>query len=212
MKHVGTLGTAMVAMFALSAVVASTASALGWLDNGHPIASPILVLSKSTGSIKISDLAPFGGPIVLLCSRIGHGTIGPGDKGEIKELHLTGCSFEAGKTGECKTSPSPTFLWAHLPWATLLLTVGGVTHNMTESSGAGAPAWAFTCETLTGTVTDECISSTMSPGIDGNFADVTALFEASDTASCTLGNATSGMIVGPELVFSDNPLLKISTG
>jgi len=84
---------------------------------------------------------------------------------------------------------------------------------MIENSGPGAPGWQVEC-TVAGIfkVQDKCTSETGDPLIDNNPSgnDVIALFEASETATCSLGNSTSGMVVGAALVFSDVPGLKLS--
>jgi len=208
------LGLMVVAVFSLSAVAASTASALQWLDNGKPIvqAAGLLVLSESIGSVELSDLSATGGATAILCTGNNHGTVGPGDHGTIKLITATGCSFEPGKNGACETGEAPNAKAVHLPWATLLLTVNGMTRNMIENSGAGEPGWVVECR-FGGFfhVQDECTSKTGDPLIQ-NLAngDVHATFESSETAACNKGTSTSGMVVGLTLIFSDVSGLKIS--
>jgi len=209
-KQIRSLGLMVVVVFAMPAAASSTASALEWLDNGHPITNPVLVLAKTIGQLELADLAATGGAVVLLCEGRGHGTVGPGANDTIKSIEVTSCSFEAGKNGSCEASKSVTGSALNLPWATRLLTVGGVTHDMIENSGVGVPGWRFECA-VAGIfkVQDECHSEARDPRIDNNAFDVTALFEASETGSCSLGTSTSGMLVGSILIFSSGPL-KIS--
>jgi hypothetical protein len=211
MTRIKMLGLMMVAVSALSAVAASTASALQWLDNGTPILSPILVLSTET--LLFWDLASPGGGTAVICKGDNHGTVGPGARDLILSFPFRDpCSFE--KAGGCEAGSPPNWVAVHLPWVTRLLTVAGVTRDMLEPSGAGNPGWAVTCKTIIGNVTDECTSATGEPKVTNNSSgDVTETFDAFEPgASCTQGNATSGMVIGPVLVFAEKPLLKISTG
>ncbi len=208
MRRIRMLGLMMVAVFALSATAASTASALQWLDNGNPISEPILVLSL--GTLLLADLAATGGATAIVCHGVNHGTVGPKDRDLILSITAKSCAWE--KTGACKATPVPTPVAVHLPWVTRLLTVNGATRDMIESSGNGTPGWSVTCSTILGEVTDECTSTTGEPKVTNNTTDVTESFEPSEQAKCSLGTSTSGMVIGDVLVFAENPLLRISTG
>jgi len=210
MKRIKMLGLMVVAVFALSAVAASTASALQWLDNGLPITVPILVLS--TGTLLLADLASLGGGTSLTCEGDNHGTVGPGALDLTISITPLNCSFE--KAGGCKAGTIPTVRAVNLPWHTLLLTVAGVTRDMILPDGNGHPGWLVLCENILGGEShDVCTSLTGDPKITNNATDVTETFEASETASCTQGNATSGMVIGNVLIFAENrATLRISTG
>ncbi len=209
MRCIRTLGLTVVAVFALSAVAASTASAIQWLGNGHLIGEPILVLSL--GPLLLADLAATGGPVAIACTGRNHGTVGPEARDLILSITATSCSFE--EHGACMVTPDPIATAVHLPWVTRLLTIGGVTRDMIESSGNGTPGWRVDCMTLLGLVQDECTSTEGNPKIENmSGGDIAELFEASETASCTLGNGTSGMVTGKILVFAEKPGLAISTG
>ncbi len=210
MKRIRILGLMVFAVFALSAVAASTASAVQWLDNGNPISSPIEVLSK--GTLLLEDLASPGGGTAVLCEGKNRGTVGAGSRDLTLSITNIVCSFE--RVGACKAGTTPTAEAVHLPWVTRLLTVAGVTRDMIENSGAGAPGWAVECESILGKQRDECTSETEGdPSITNNSSgDVTETFDPSERASCTKGNSTSGMVIGNVLIFAEKAGLKISTG
>jgi hypothetical protein len=211
MKRIKMLGLMVVAVCSLSAVVASTASALEWLDNGKPIVQAAGLLVLQTGTLLLTDLIT--NPTQIICTGSGHGTVGPGPNDTIKSILASGCVFETGKNGSCEAGKPVNAKAVHLPWATRLLTVAGATRDMIENSGAGNPGWVVECSVLGGfKVQDTCESTTGDPKITSNASgDVTSTFEASETASCSLGNSTSGMVIGNTLIFSDVAGLKIST-
>jgi hypothetical protein len=211
MTRIKMLGLMVVAVFSLSAVAASTASALEWLDNGHPITNPILVLLVNTGgAFHLGDLAATGGSTEIECEGHGHGLVGPGPNDTIHSITATACKFVSGKNGSCEASKGVTAKAVHLPYITRLLTVAGVTRDMTEGTGGGA-GYNVEC-TVAGIfkVQDECTTNTGDPKITNNTNDVISTFEANEKASCTQGNSTSGMVVGNTLIFSDVPGLKIT--
>jgi hypothetical protein len=203
MKRIRIIGLTLVAVFAITAVVASSASALQWLINGRSIAAPVAVKSSSVGSLLLADLAATGGSTAILCTGTDEGTVGPGNKDSITKITATGCSFESGKNGVCEASKPVTAGALHLPWTTELLTVGGKTRDMLTGTG-GNVGWKVECTVAKiFKVSDECTSATAEPLMTNVTGGVDATFEASETASCTKGNSTSGMVIGTDL--NENP-------
>ena len=81
MKKIQILGLSLVAVFALSASVASMASAAEWLVKGEALltAAP----SEGTGELELGD-AKLG--LLMTCSGILVGTVGPGAADTVTEV------------------------------------------------------------------------------------------------------------------------------
>jgi hypothetical protein len=211
MTRIKMLGLMVGAVFALSAVAASTASAVQWLNNGAAITSALLVLS--TGTLLLQDLSTGA---AVICKGDNHGTVGPGAVDLTLSVISLGCVFDTGKTGPCEAGVTPSAAAVHLPWITRLLTVAGATRDMIEETpGKGAPGWEVKCKVpIFGIVTDTCTSATEGdPKITNDATDVLETFEATEKASCSEGTATSGMVIGTTLIFAENRASNIlSTG
>jgi len=193
------IGLALVAVFAISAVASASASALQWLSNGKPITSPISISSTSVGKLLLADLSATGGAVAIECTGTDKGTVGPGAMGAVSSITATSCSFQSGKNGSCTAGDKVTAVAVNLPWLTGLTTVGSNTHIPLSGTG-GNPGWSVEC-TVGGIikVQDTCTSAAAAPLAINVSEGVDATFEAPETASCTLGNATSGIVRGTDL-------------
>jgi hypothetical protein len=209
MTRIKIIGLTLVAVFAISAVVSASASALQWLLNGRAITSAVNISSKAVGTLLLADLAATGGEVALLCEGNDKGTAGPGAAGTVSEITATGCTFQEKKNGSCTASDKVTAVAVHLPWKTTLTTVGANT-RIALAGTSGNPGWSVEC-TVGGIikVQDTCTSSAAAPLASNVAGGVDATFESSETASCSLGNGSSGMVIGTDL--NANPTGKTLT-
>jgi hypothetical protein len=205
------IGLTLVAVFAISAVVASAASAAQWLLNGKVITSAVSIKSKSSGKLLLADLAAPSGGTYIECEGTDEGSVGPGVKDAVKNITATSCVFQSGKSGACEASGKVTAAALHLPWSTEVVTVSGKNRDKLTGTG-GNPGWDVTCVVLgVFEVSDECTSAAAEPLLANVAGGVDATFEAAETASCTKGNGSSGMVIGTDL--NENPTGKtISVG
>jgi hypothetical protein len=201
------IGLALTAALAVLAVACASASAstLQWLLNGKPITKALSV--NSSGKPLLADLSAPSGGTYLECTGTGKGTVGPGGKGEAISATASSCTFQPGKNGACTASDSVTASPVHLPWLAEL--------GSGKVSGTGGnPGWSVTC-TVAGIikVADECTGTLANPQLTNVAGGVDATSSASETASCTQGTASSGMVIGTGLV--ENPAggtLSVSPG
>jgi hypothetical protein len=204
------IGLALVAVFAISAMVSASASALQWLIGGKPVTKATAV--SSSGKLLLADLSAPSGGTYIECTGTDKGTVGPGGMDEITAITASGCVFQSGKNGACTAGDSVTAEGLHLPWLTTLITVGSSIRDKTTATKN--PGWNVTC-TVAGIikVEDECTSSTAQPLLSNVAAGVDATFEASETASCTQGTSSSGMVIGTDLNESPSGgTLSVSAG
>jgi hypothetical protein len=194
------VGLMVFAVFAVFAVMASSASALQWLLDGKPIEKPVGV--SSSGALQLADLAATGGATEIVCEGSGTGTIGPLAHDEVKTLTAEKCRFVSGKNGSCEASDAVTAKAVNLPYLTLLITVGaGVTEDLISPGARGGnPGWSVECTVLgVFRAQDECTAPDARTLVVNLAGGVDTIFQESETASCTLGNATSGMAFGTGL-------------
>jgi hypothetical protein len=190
------VGLALVAVLAVAAVVASSASALQWLINGKPITSAQTV--KSSGTLKLADLVA---GTTIECEGTGEGTVGPGASDTVTELKATSCKFVKQGSCEAESKFKPTAEPLNLPYVTLLGDIGSHTVDTIKPGSSGkSPGWNVKCG-VGGIlkVQDECTSPKANTLVANTAGGVTTEFLESETASCTLGNASSGMVTGTPL-------------
>jgi hypothetical protein len=131
MKRIHVIGVALLAMFALSAIVASAASAVTflpaeWLINGEKLAAALAITQEGELNLINTNGGGFGIRVEILCSGILLGTVGPGAadsttglqnlaKEAISGTPLTGLALTCTNDAGC-TEPK---VWAEeLPWKT----------------------------------------------------------------------------------------------
>jgi hypothetical protein len=201
MVRIRIIGMALVTVFAIFAVVAASASALEWLLNGAPIATATAV--SSSGSLLLEDLAATGGAVAIECTGTDEGTVGPGAKDEVKKITATSCKFQTGKNGICEASEPVKANAINIAkgWQTLLVTNSkGQIRDLLSSAEVKGPGWNVECKVdKILEVSDECTSASPSPLATNVTGGVDVTFEASETASCSKGNSTSGMVIGTDL-------------
>jgi len=229
MKSVKIAGLCLVAMFVMSMVASGTASAAGpvweqcttekvstltkWEDskctkalstgawNWKEIASTEKV--ETNGTLELRDTGTILGTSAVICTGTDTGLIGPGKFGKIESITTKSCT--AVKV--CESSPAPTAKPVNLPWQTELFeTEKKIRNKITAASGE--PGWSVTCKTIGGTLTDECTTPAGkegTPEITNKQAagNVQVTFNSTaGFAKCSLGNATSGEVVGAIQVFT----------
>ncbi len=220
MLRIQMIGLALVAAIAFGVIASASASAAVWeecsehatvlefQDELCGVAGPpnnfgwteitAAKLVDSLGELLLEDTSTLLGASAVKCHGIDHGTVGPGDKDLISLIDAVECVPEK----VCKAPVTAKAI--NLPWNTLLETVEGKIRDKITAEVAGKNiGWEVTCSTIAGTMTDKCESASTTTGMDNNTSagDVTALFDAkSNKASCSLGNATSGVVTGFDLI------------
>lgn len=192
------VGLMVFALFAIFAVMSSSASALQWLLDGKPIEGTVHI--ASTGSLELADLAATGGSTAIICEGTGAGSIGPLAHDEVTELKAAKCKFVSGKNGACEASKEVTARPVNLPYLTLLVTISGETFDEVLPKGGTTIGWTVECTVLgVFRVSDTCTAAStltlvvnLPGGVDTNFLE-------RETASCTEGNSSSGMVIGTPL-------------
>lgn len=203
MTRLRILGLALVAVFAMGAVVASAAMASPeWLENGSPLTSKVAITSK--GTLKLSDTGTPIGTVTVTCAGTDKGTIGPGAEDEVTEIKASSCT-----SSQCSGTPTaeavniaPTL--AGGIWQTKLETVGTeIRDKITTTSGTKVVGWTVHCTILGKTETDTCTSASSSTKMTNNktTGNVEAEFEAkSPKAKCTLsGGKETGGVSGVDI-------------
>lgn len=131
MKRIHMLAIALLVLSALSAVVASAASAVTfllaeWLINGAPLTAALNVTNEGELTLINTNGGGFGVRVEILCSGKFDGNVGPNSADEIKELlslggtligttALTTTALECTNTKNCEGP----LVWAEgLPWKT----------------------------------------------------------------------------------------------
>ena len=205
MKKVQVVTLALLALFAFSAVLASSASAevtllAEWLVGGSPIVGKTLA-TETTGSILLEDS---GVPAATICSGILDGTVGPNGTDEItmvlnlksEEVKLGGLALSSAK-GDCTNEsgcniPIEVFP-ENLPWKTqLFLMENGKILDLIVSSG-----YAVKCTELGIKIEDTCtIADTelevLNDPVTGD-AETPANAIAEPLANCSIGGNGKGI-------------------
>jgi hypothetical protein len=201
---------ALVAVFALSAVAASEASAevsllAEWLIGGGP--ATVLHAVMGTGTILLTDTGTlFGSATVSCASEVAHGTIGPDGTGEVTSvLNSAGKFIEAELKGEamlcegtktCEKDASETEAWPlKLPvLALLFLLEGGGFTVLGDTPGTKGVGWEVKCLVLGSLIEDTCSAEVVQGTVINNAGktgvEATGISEPGE--SCTEGTSSSG--------------------
>jgi hypothetical protein len=196
----------------MSAASVASASAHEWLLNGAAITTATKIHSK--GLLLLEDTAT---ATRVHCKGFDSGTVGPGAADLVETItaellgtnDLVPCTFD--KTGVCESGTAPKALAVNLPWRTEIYSEGAETRDMITPDGAGSPGWRITCKVaFLGLQTDECTVALGSTGMANVVGGVNTIFdEVTPRASCSKGNATSGIVTGT--VLQENPSGKTLT-
>lgn len=213
MKRLNLLGIALVAVFAITVVVAATASAVEfllalWLVGGVAVAANLP--ADAEGELLLEDNKTALGKINILCSGILDGTVGPESKDELTKLLSLGtlhtdistivltepglpCTDQSGLCGE-------PLVWAEeLPWDTEAeLMIDGPETFFVDLILNGA--YYIIC--MSTGIEDLCFSAetavklTNEAGgvVDNEFSEAFQLLAGLTNGTCNLGGANSGVV------------------
>jgi hypothetical protein len=212
MRKIQTVGLALVAVLAMSAVAVASASAAEWLLNGAKITAA--TSAPSEGALTLEDTKAPGGAVKVECSGKFVGTVGPLAADSITEvLSLTGTSTISCTIithGACEGTTAEV-KGIHLPWTTeLLLATETEFRDDIVSGTGGEPGYTVVCKTILGNVTDTCTGKTSSEELNVT-GGVEGIFEAkSEKANCSLGGTGSGVILGKGISKTASGTLTVS--
>jgi hypothetical protein len=194
MSRIRIIGLALVAVFAMTAVAAASASAHEWQIGGKAIVTATVTKSKGTLTLTDKKGGIFKEEVKLTCKGTDEGTVGPGAADTVTAVTATECKTEKG------TCPSPTAKATHLPWKTELVSgTGSEVRDTITSGGSGEPGYNVVCA---GLVEDECVGNT-STKAENTTGGVNEIFDAnSANAKCSRGGANAGEVRGTDLIES----------
>jgi hypothetical protein len=209
MSKYKTMMFALLAIFAFSAVAATSASAHTWLTlAGAEVTTATaatsdseLLLLKVTG---ISGLLG-GGEVTVDCDGKFKGTVGPGTADSVTEIEdLAGaktkikCKVAASTNSFCKTTNEAEVEAVNLPWKTalILLTNEQVHDDFTTKVGSEKVGYKVTCNGLS----NECAVALETSTFHSNLSTgADFVFESGIEAACTTGKGTVkglGIVLG----------------
>jgi hypothetical protein len=147
MRKIQILG-AFIAVLAFSALAVASASATLWLVNSKSLVGTEKVAASSHGLLLLHllkiPLLGGGGQVLVDCTGLFHGTVGPGAEDEITEVlglalsekNIIKCKVQSSTNTICVTGNEVTVQALHLPWKTLLVLEGNLTwDNFTGTGG-----------------------------------------------------------------------------
>ncbi len=207
MKRASVLSAVLTMVLAFLGALATAASALQWLLNARPITSKVSVRS-SFGDLTFADLQFLGESMALKCEGNDEGTVGPTGHDEVTGLELSFCRYVENaegreERGACESleKSSPLFAPLNLPWLSSLLNVSGITRDRITAKNGGGIGWDIECEVGGRGIPDECTSVARDPEVVNlSSLGVDVDFSGAETWACTQGTATSGMLVGTDLI------------
>ncbi len=217
MRKIHIIGVAFAAVFALSMVGASSASALSLWDQCTKTA-PVLEFTESNCVTKGSP-ATFGweeiktllvvdsllttvtftsGPVTIKCEGSVDGSVGPGAEGEVTEvLSNLGELVTSAKPVTCTTNggvcgASATAFPVNLPWNTLLEATEGMLFPGSKGGNAG---WHVKC---TSGLENECTKELSFFVVTNLLAEleVDLASKATEKVTCTNALAKEGTVEG----------------
>ncbi len=223
MKRHHVLGLALLAVFALSAIMAVSASAVvtllaEWLDSGHKIEALTPVTSE--GELLLEDTKVLiVGKVAIKCMGELDGSVGPNGEDEVTEvLNLAKELVSAAKPLLCnpqtaceETGESVPLVPVGLPWHTLLVLVepSGYEDRIQQATAG----YEVTCEADKIKSTDKCTAVLNSGGtLKNGTTDVLGEGSVSPNGNCSLGGNGSGVItvLGEELTSLTTGDLELS--
>jgi hypothetical protein len=203
MKKVSLLISAVLAVFAVSAIASSVAFAESeWLDGGAVITTAVKVLSELMSGLKLEDM---GTGVEVECKKgTDEGTVGPGAADTVTAAACTEVNKTAlAGSGTCTEVVSITA--EGLPWATALSLVGGVLRDTTTNA-----KYTVKCKTILGTVEDKCETTRSAAASNSESAvliETDATTEGETSGTCSLGKEPLVLSGSDLLIFSDEGLV-----
>jgi hypothetical protein len=221
---------AMLALFALGAFFAATASAeetllAEWLWNGSAVSELLSV--TTTGGLTLEDTKTLVGAASVLCTATADGSVGANGEDETTEilnalgvavaalggLALLGTGAATGEGSECLavkackegTAASPIEVWpVGLPWHSLLFLDAVTGKFLVLFTGTGGLiGYMLLCLVLEIDTEDTCTSEDFEIEVFNDPEDVAfpAGAQTSPSALCTQSNEQSALNVVDELTF-----------
>jgi len=215
MKLTKIVGLCFVAVFALSLMAVSSASAVEWglcskVESGKfkdslclqpgtgafefkKLTAAVAVTGASEGKIKLEDMEATGGASLIECEGNQEGTVGPGVEDEVTKITATSCVIVSGSCENEATAKA-----VNLPWKTELAEEGGVVYDKIISGTGGEPGWKVECKVLgIFKVQDTCEGTAKTRSLDIHNG-VLVHFEPplQKPAKCSLSGKESGLVTG----------------
>jgi hypothetical protein len=195
MKRIRIIGLAIVAVFALSAVAASGASAFTtWDVEGSPVTAPVETTSESAAGLTLSS-----GGTTVVCKGTDTGTVEPEGKDKVNTITVNtekDCTVTVAGFCESLINVKPV----NLPWNTKL--VGEKEDEILPSTAGKNPGWAVTCSTILGEKTVTCTAPHAHVEVVNNAGKVETVFKekVTENAACEGGTSSEGTVRGIDLI------------
>jgi hypothetical protein len=228
MKKLHIIGLAVIAVFAFSAAVTTSAFALESviLVNAVKPTAAVTVTSASSGKVLLEDMGTLAARVE--CEGVtNEETLEAGGKNiVIKKVTFTkACTTPAKaeklngteEANACTSVDAGESVSAlHLPWlAEVVLSAGVFLTSLVAAAGGGAPGYKVECNTALGLVTDECSTEKGTTTLTNNAGGtITAAFPAApveaEFANCTIGGNLQGLVTG-SIIFTEPKGLPLAT-
>lgn len=215
MKRIHIVCLALVAVFATSAMVSSSAFAVSkFLLNAAAITTKIS--TETTGELLLED-SEASPKVDVTCSGIFDGTIEPeGVLGFIEKVLNLSKVEEVPLKCSASLCTTVTVTPIHLPWHVEVELVAGEyrLHLLNEEAGK-VPGYTVDCNSIVGLVEDTCEGLAV-VDLTSAATDVEGMFLEDATinppGACTLSKKSSGLVVsiGPGLITSPEGTLSLS--
>jgi|SRR5580700_1874191 hypothetical protein len=199
MKSIRIVFVTLVAVFAFSAVAASSALASPeWYVKKAGVFAKVKESVKvlSTDTLELID-TKYGTPPPfsnwgISCEGTDLGVIKAGGTGEITSFSINKC--EPAKIAENACEEVEGWKAPHLAWKTELYAEGGTIRDRIVSGGSGTPEWVVQCKTAFPFSDNSCginTSTLMTNNVSGGLVE-SAFDKTSNKTSCTKGGEKAG--------------------
>jgi|SRR5665213_226467 len=188
MLRVRTLGLALVAVFAFSAVAVSSASAIEWQLGKAKIEKAKASTAETVEELTLRDVKEKS---AIKCKGSSTGKVGPGVADTIETAKATGCTVIEGP---CEAGTA-TAVAVNLPWTTTYVLNGTEKRDNITTTGSN-PGYKVECRVFgIFKVQDECTGNT-SVKLTNQLTGVLGTFEKTPKGTCTRGGAGQGEVIG----------------
>ncbi|HEX5309663.1 MAG TPA: hypothetical protein VFW38_11350 [Solirubrobacteraceae bacterium] len=206
MKNFYVVGLALVGVFAMGVLYASSAFAAEsrWLVDGAIPTAAHQVDSETSGPISFADEKGgiFGEEVQMLCEGTDLGTVGPGAADTLETITITKCVTDKGICGEPLMEP------LNLPWTTSIELIGGVFYDdITTAVGNKNVGYRVICNK---NAEDTCEFALGRALLENSGNNVNSVFNSADAnqpkGTCVRGGAGAGLINGTDIILSETGL------
>jgi hypothetical protein len=206
MKRSQIVVLAFLAVFALSAVIVSSASAevtllAEWLLGGEKVVT--LLAMSLTGTYLFEDTNNKG---AVTCEATWDGSAGPNGEGEITQIltkggvaasltvPITACTADTGSS--CAKEPDIELSPVGLPWHTnlSLMENGAFLFESRGSGPGGLGGWEIVCLVAGIKVTDTCEEASDSILVENVTEGTEEVGAETPSANCSLGGTGTGLV------------------